>query len=160
MVKQHFELRQTAVTMIAEKEHLATGREAIFEAREIIERFIASDSLFRDTLEPYDEPAKAHPLIKRMCDAARSAQVGPMAGVAGAIAEFSEAIGQNPDLADAYNGRGIVYAKKSEWERAIAVAERVDELDLGRRGDIGECRCGVGDRGGWLDCWKGDLPQR
>ena len=118
LVKQHFELRQTAVTMIAEKEHLATGREAIFEAREIIERFIASDSLFRDTLEPYDEPAKAHPLIKRMCDAARSAQVGPMAGVAGAIAEFSvQAMRENgADHAIVDNGGDI----------AIFLAEETD----------------------------------
>ncbi len=89
LVKQHFEVRQTAVKMIAEAEYLATGKSAIFEAREIIERFIASDSLFHDALEPYDEPADAHPLIRRMCDAARAAQVGPMAAVAGAIAEFS-----------------------------------------------------------------------
>jgi ApbE superfamily uncharacterized protein (UPF0280 family) len=89
LVKQHFEVRQTAVTMIAEMKYLAIGKEAIFEAREVIERFIAIDPLFRDTLEPYDEPDDAHPLIKRMCDAGRAAGVGPMAAVAGAIAEFS-----------------------------------------------------------------------
>ena len=89
LARQHFEVRQTAVTMIAEMKYLATGKEAIFEAREVIERFIASDPLFRDTLEPYDEPNDAHPLIKRMCDAGRAAGVGPMAAVAGAIAESS-----------------------------------------------------------------------
>ena len=89
LVKQHFEVRQTAVTMIAEMRYLAVGKEAIFEAREVVERFIASDPLFRDTLEPYDEPDDAPPMIKRMCDAGRAAGVGPMAAVAGAIAEFS-----------------------------------------------------------------------
>ncbi|MDD1743912.1 MAG: UPF0280 family protein [Methanomassiliicoccales archaeon] len=89
LAKQHFEIGQTAVSMIAEPRFLAIGKEAIFEARQAIERFIASDPLFRDTLEPYDEPDDAHPLIKRMCDAARKAEVGPMAAVAGAIAEFS-----------------------------------------------------------------------
>jgi ApbE superfamily uncharacterized protein (UPF0280 family) len=89
LVKQHFEVRQTAVTMIADVRYLAIGKDAIFEAREVIERFIASDPLFRDTLEPYDEPQDAHPLIKRMCDAGRAAGVGPMAAVAGAIAEHS-----------------------------------------------------------------------
>jgi ApbE superfamily uncharacterized protein (UPF0280 family) len=88
-MKQHFEVRQTAVTMIAEMEYLAIGKEAIFEAREVIERFIAADPLFRDTLEPYEERDDAPPLVKRMCDAARAAGVGPMAAVAGAIAEFS-----------------------------------------------------------------------
>jgi ApbE superfamily uncharacterized protein (UPF0280 family) len=88
-MKQHFEVRQTAVTMIAEMEYLAIGKEAIFEAREVIERFIAADPLFRDTLEPYEERDDAPPLVKRMCDAARATGVGPMAAVAGAIAEFS-----------------------------------------------------------------------
>jgi ApbE superfamily uncharacterized protein (UPF0280 family) len=89
LVKQHFEVRQTAVTMIAEERYLSKGKEAIFQAREVIERFIASDPLFRNTLEPYDEPDDAPPLIKRMCDAGRAAGVGPMAAVAGAIAEHS-----------------------------------------------------------------------
>ncbi len=89
LVKQHFEVRQTAVTMIAEERHLPVGKGAVFEAREVIERFIVADPLFRDTLEPYDEPRDSHPLIKRMCDAGRAAGVGPMAAVAGAIAEFS-----------------------------------------------------------------------
>jgi ApbE superfamily uncharacterized protein (UPF0280 family) len=89
LVKQHFEVRQTAVTMIAERRYLAIGKDAIFEAREVIERFIVTDPLFQDTLEPYDEPDDAPPLIKRMCDAGRAVGVGPMAAVAGAIAEFS-----------------------------------------------------------------------
>ena len=89
LVKQHFEVRQTAVTMIAEVRYLTVAKEAIFEAREVIERFIAFDPLFRDTLEPYDEPDDAPPLIRRMCDAGRAAGVGPMAAVAGAIAEHS-----------------------------------------------------------------------
>jgi ApbE superfamily uncharacterized protein (UPF0280 family) len=89
LVKQHFEVRQTAVTMIAEAKYLSAGKDAIFEARQVIERFIVTDPLFRDILEPYDELDDAPPLIKRMCDAARAAGVGPMAGVAGAIAEFS-----------------------------------------------------------------------
>ena len=75
--------------MIAERNILSIGKEAIFEARQVIERYIVSDPLFRDTLEPYDEPKGAHPLIKRMCDAGRAAEVGPMAAVAGAIAEYS-----------------------------------------------------------------------
>jgi hypothetical protein len=89
LVKQHFEVRQTAVTLIAEAKYLSVGKDAIFEARQVIERFISADPLFRDTLEPYDEPENAHPIIKRMCDAGRAAGVGPMAAVAGAIAEFS-----------------------------------------------------------------------
>jgi len=101
--RRHFEIRETAVTIICEEIYLATAQESIFRSREVIERFIREDPLFRDTLEPYAEPADADPLIRRMCDAGRAAEVGPMASVAGAIAE--QAIG---DLVAAGSEQAIV----------------------------------------------------
>jgi ApbE superfamily uncharacterized protein (UPF0280 family) len=87
VVRRHFELNETAVTIIAEEKYVAIAERSIFETREDIERFIAIDPLFRDTLEPYEEPASVHPVIRRMCDAARLADVGPMAAVAGVVAD-------------------------------------------------------------------------
>jgi len=87
LVRRHFELKETAVTILAGERFVPIAERAIFETREVIERFIRTNPLFRDTLEPYDEPEDAPPVIKRMCDAARKAEVGPMAAVAGAIAE-------------------------------------------------------------------------
>ncbi|MDD1771234.1 MAG: UPF0280 family protein [Methanomassiliicoccales archaeon] len=87
VVRRHFELNETAVTILAEERYIAVAERSVFETREEIERFVAADPLFRDTLEPYQEPASAHPIIKRMCDAARLADVGPMAAVAGVIAD-------------------------------------------------------------------------
>src|SRR5678816_1707396 len=37
-----------------------------------------------------------------------------------AIADYAEAIRLQPDLADAYNSRGVAYCNKGEHDRAIA----------------------------------------
>jgi len=87
LVRRHFEFKETAVTIVCEERYLDLAQRSIYRSRETIERFVLLDPIFKDTLEPYDEPQDADPLIKRMCAAARSAQVGPMAAVAGAIAE-------------------------------------------------------------------------
>jgi ApbE superfamily uncharacterized protein (UPF0280 family) len=87
IVRRHFEVGETAVSILAEERFVPLAKESIFHSRSIIQGFIAQDPLFRDTLEPYDEPAGAHALIKKMCSASRKAEVGPMAAVAGAIAE-------------------------------------------------------------------------
>ncbi len=87
IVREHFELKETAVTIIADERYIPEAKRSIFESRKVLERFIAVDPFFRTTLEPYREEADVPALIKRMCDAARSANVGPMAAVAGAVAE-------------------------------------------------------------------------
>lgn len=87
MRRKHFEVGETAVTIVAEDEHLEAAQASIFRSRETVQRFIGRDPFFQTTLEPYPCPADAPPLIARMCSAALKADVGPMAAVAGAIAE-------------------------------------------------------------------------
>jgi len=87
LVRRHFEVGETAVTILAKEVFLPIAKESIFRSRSTIQGLIAQDPLFKDTLEPYQEPAGADPLIVSMCSAARRAGVGPMAAVAGAIAE-------------------------------------------------------------------------
>jgi ApbE superfamily uncharacterized protein (UPF0280 family) len=45
------------------------------------------DQFFLTTMEPYEPEEPAGPIVRRMCDAARETGVGPMATVAGAIAQ-------------------------------------------------------------------------
>jgi uncharacterized protein len=87
IVREHFELKETAVTIVAEERYVPEAKRSIFESRRVLEGFIAKDPYFRSTLEPYREADDAPALIRRMCDAARAADVGPMASVAGAVAE-------------------------------------------------------------------------
>ena len=87
IARRHHQVGQTAVTILAEERFHQAAVSAISSAREEIERFISHDPLFRDTLEPYHEPRGAPDVVKAMCAAARRAGVGPMAAVAGAIAQ-------------------------------------------------------------------------
>jgi ApbE superfamily uncharacterized protein (UPF0280 family) len=87
VVRKHFQVGETAVTILAEEPYIPLARESIYKSREIIQRFIAYDPIFKDTLEPFTPPFEAHPLIRAMCSASAKARVGPMAAVAGAIAK-------------------------------------------------------------------------
>ena len=88
-VRTHFEVGQTALTVVCGEEFLDTVKDAVFRAREILESKIAEDPFFGITYDPYPPKEGDDPLIIRMCQASESAGVGPMAGVAGAVAEFA-----------------------------------------------------------------------
>jgi ApbE superfamily uncharacterized protein (UPF0280 family) len=85
--RAHFEIGETAVTILAEGEYIPIAKQNIFDTREIILRKIDRDPLFRNTLEPYEHDEHDPPLIRRMCEASAKAGVGPMASVAGAVAQ-------------------------------------------------------------------------
>jgi len=89
LTRQHFELKETAVTIIAESEYVQTAKDAIFDARSIIERKISDDPFFGTTFEPYRAEDDDDPLIQRMCEASVLTDVGPMAAVAGAVATYA-----------------------------------------------------------------------
>jgi ApbE superfamily uncharacterized protein (UPF0280 family) len=60
----------------------------IREARTEIESYIGKHPEFRNSLAPLPLNDSAPALVKEMMEAGTKAQVGPMAGVAGAIAEY------------------------------------------------------------------------
>lgn len=120
IVREHFELKETAVTIMADERYVSEAKRSIFDSRKVLERFIADDPFFRTTLEPYREGADVPPLIKRMCDAARSANVGPMAAVAGAVAEAA---------VDAMRSAGAKHALVDNGGDIAMVLDR--EVDIG-----------------------------
>lgn len=87
-MRELFRFRETAATIVCEPEHLQVVKRGIFEARDIIESKIADDPFFGITYDPYPPSGKDDPLIRRMCEASVLAGVGPMAGVAGAVAVY------------------------------------------------------------------------
>ncbi|MDQ7823029.1 MAG: UPF0280 family protein [Candidatus Eremiobacteraeota bacterium] len=62
--------------------------EALKEAWGIIEKYGLSHPPFLTSLEPLATDWQAHPLVTEMMEGARAAGVGPMAAVAGAVAEY------------------------------------------------------------------------
>ncbi|OPY29299.1 MAG: hypothetical protein A4E28_00982 [Methanocella sp. PtaU1.Bin125] len=81
-----YQVKETIVTVIADEACHEACLEAIYASRADLELFIAKDPYFQRTLEPYPCPPGAPAIVRRMCDAASKAGVGPMAAVAGAIA--------------------------------------------------------------------------
>jgi len=72
----------------ANKELSFYARQMLLNFRGQIENYIDSYPLFKSTLLPYLQDDKAPEIINSMKQAARLCGVGPMAAVAGAIAEF------------------------------------------------------------------------
>ncbi len=89
MIREHFEIAETAVTVISEPEYIRIAKDAVFEARSQVERKIALDPYFKITYEPYPASKDDGYVVERMCNASLKASVGPMAAVAGAIAEYA-----------------------------------------------------------------------
>lgn len=86
-VRAKLEIDETAATIAAERHFVDFAVDAIRSARQAIERQIRRDDFFMTTLEPYELRDNDSKVVSRMCDASRAAGVGPMATVAGAIAQ-------------------------------------------------------------------------
>ena len=86
MIREPFRFRETFATILADDPaHVAAAKAGILAARQVLEAYIARDPFFGSTYEPY-LPESDDRLILRMAEAARKADVGPMAAVAGTIA--------------------------------------------------------------------------
>jgi len=86
MRRIHFEVGETAVTILSDEIYHRAAKDAVYEAREILRRKIAEDPFFAATYSPYAAGEDDDPLISHMCRASSLAGVGPMASVAGAVA--------------------------------------------------------------------------
>lgn len=72
----------------ADQELSFYARQVVSDFRKQIENYIYSHPLFQNTLFPYSQDKKAPEIIKSMIHTTALCGVGPMAAVAGAIAEF------------------------------------------------------------------------
>ena len=110
-MKRLFRYKETNATIVGDEPHINTAESAIFEAREIIEGKVYRDPFFQITYEPYPEDPRDHELIRRMCRASALADVGPFAGVAGAVATYAveRMVSENADLAIVENGGDIAF---------------------------------------------------
>jgi ApbE superfamily uncharacterized protein (UPF0280 family) len=87
IVRRHFEMGQTAATVLCEELHYDSVATGMADARHALEEYILSDPMFSATLEPHAVPSSAPRIVRQMSAAASLAGVGPMAAVAGAIAQ-------------------------------------------------------------------------
>ncbi len=89
-MKELFKVKETIVRIIADDyRYIEIAKKKIIETRAKLENYIVKEPFFKTTLEPYSCEKNAPKIVKKMCWASKLAQVGPMASVAGAIAEFA-----------------------------------------------------------------------
>ena len=78
--------RESILTVVCDDGLRDAAFDALMEARFSIESKISEDPFFGITYDPYEASPGDDPIVRRMCEASRVAGVGPMAGVAGAVA--------------------------------------------------------------------------
>ncbi len=93
-------VEETDCYISAVKNLQSKARKLILKHRDTLKKFIAGHPLFLTTLEPLPVDESAPLLVKAMCEASARVGVGPMASVAGAIAEFvgKEILPFSPEL--------------------------------------------------------------
>jgi ApbE superfamily uncharacterized protein (UPF0280 family) len=113
-------VKETDLLIRARRDLTAEALRVTENLRSDLERYIATNPRFQASLEPVSVDRDAPALVRSMADAAATAGVGPMAAVAGAIAE---AVGTEllrfSDEVIVENG-GDIFIKSSE-ERLIGL---------------------------------------
>lgn len=82
----HFCIKETEMNITVDDSFKDNIADYVREARSSIEDKIRSDPFFGITYDPYSPSDNDDTLIRHMCSASVSADVGPMASVAGAVA--------------------------------------------------------------------------
>jgi hypothetical protein len=154
-------VEETDLWVVAAKDLSAAVTDYVHELRGTLKAHMALHPEFLHSLAPLAGPSNTHPLIQAMYRASQATGVGPMAGVAGAIAQavadrFRE---QSPDIL-VENG-GDVYLHSTR-ERVVGIlADPQGQAGLGVRlttNDFPMSLCASSARiGHSLSLGKGDL---
>ena len=113
-MRARFQVEESIVTIVSDAKYVHVAERAVFEARESVRRKIDEDPFFKVTYEPYPVDPGDDGLVRRMCKASIVAGVGPMAGVAGAVAAYAveRMVEAGADEAIVENGGDIAFFSK------------------------------------------------
>lgn len=136
-------VRETDLHISAGRDLSEEVRDAVLRYRDDLEGFIEGHPVFATTYVPYEVPESAPEVVQAMARAAEIAGVGPMAAVAGAIAEFvgRELLTQSPEVIVENGGdifmkltkprRAAVFAGSSPLSNKMALTIEPDRTPLG-----------------------------
>lgn len=117
-------VQETDLSIYADGDVADLSKEAVIRQRGFVENYIRRYPDFVDSLEPWTGDNLAPRIVRQMIDAGQKAQVGPMASVAGAIAEaVGHGIRPATDQLIIENG-GDVYADTTRDIRVAIYAAR------------------------------------
>jgi hypothetical protein len=93
-------VKETDLFIRADRDLTLEALDAIHEVRSALERYIRDHPLFLHSLEPVEVENGVAEIVRVMAEAARLANVGPMAAVAGAVAEIvgTKLLAFSPDV--------------------------------------------------------------
>lgn len=120
LVHYEIKLNESNLLIYSNERFYQKAKSYLKEARRVVEHYIKSNLNFAESFKPLKLDRRAPFLIKSMLKAAQIANVGPMASVAGAIAEFvgKKLLIYTPEVI-IENG-GDIFLKTSK-ERTIAI---------------------------------------
>jgi ApbE superfamily uncharacterized protein (UPF0280 family) len=125
LFKEAFQLKESQCTVIADKpEGIQAAKDSIKRHRRRLEAYIKTNPTFLHTLEPVPAPSK--PLVaKLMAEAAEKANVGPMAAVAGVLADLAvkDMLRAGCEVAVVENGGEISAISNTPIDVAVAAGD-------------------------------------
>ena len=125
LIKEAFTLKESQCTIISEKkEAIEAAKKSIQHSRLDLEHYVRANPKFLYTLTPIPTP-ELPLIVKMMAEAAKKANVGPMAAVAGAIADLAveEMIKSGCKVAVVENGGEIMAQSNQPVDVAVAAGD-------------------------------------
>jgi ApbE superfamily uncharacterized protein (UPF0280 family) len=137
-------IRETDLFLLANRKLEKEAKEAVIKYRWQIEQYIRYHPEFRESLTPIGSDPHAPKIVKEMLKASRLSKVGPMASVAGAIAEFvgKDLIPLSPEVI-CENGGDIFIASSQERVVGVFAGKSPLSLKVGLRIKPGDTPLGV-----------------
>ncbi|MEN8189071.1 MAG: UPF0280 family protein [Thermodesulfobacteriota bacterium] len=137
-------VQETDLHILADRDVAERAEELVFQYRLQIENYIIKHRLFSATLAPMEEDVFAPQLVRSMMRAGITAGVGPMAAVAGTIAEAvgQDLIGEGAREIIIENGgdiflqrskvcRAAIYAGRSPLSNRVGIELCPDQMPMG-----------------------------
>ena len=132
LLKFEVMVKETDLLVRAKKDLSRETREAVLTYRHQLEAYIATHHEFAHSLVPLDEDPYAPRIVQEMIQTSRCANVGPMAAVAGAVAEFvSKDLLKLSEEVIVENGGDIYMATSRERTIGIYAGESPLSLKVG-----------------------------
>ena len=137
------DIKESNLLILADRKLPHQTEEALIWYRKDIEQYIYRNPIFKSTFKPLSIEEEMPPIVRAMAEAGQIAGVGPMAAVAGAIAEFvGKKLLEHCHQVIVENGGDIfmkvkqrkkvgIYAGQSPLTGKIALQIEPDETPLG-----------------------------
>jgi hypothetical protein len=135
LLKKGFQYKETCCTIISDSEEaIWTAISSIKRNREELEEYITDHEIFLVSLRPV-EVTNGPEVVRLMADAAAKANVGPMAAVAGVLADLavSEMILDGCETAVVENGGEISASSSAPIDVALSAGDSVLSRTFGFR---------------------------